>query len=111
MGRRRYSRYNHRKVQRSSKCGVSYTAIDKAVNCFKYLPRVVPLPPRSVLPCDRPSPYKYVVEYTIALIVESTSLVFMLGRVFWLGSKIGSDVPVLKALRTQYALYNTLEEY
>jgi len=68
---------------------------------LKPLPRVAPLPPPSVLPCERPSLSKYVVAYSIALIVEGTSLVFMLGRVVWLGSGIKRDAPILQALKAQ----------
>jgi hypothetical protein len=68
---------------------------------LKRLPHVVPLPPPSVLPCDRHTPSKYVVAYFITLLVESTSLVFMLGRAIWLGSGINHDVPVLKVLKSQ----------
>lgn len=68
---------------------------------LKPLPRVVPLPPPSVLPCERAPPYKYVVSYFIALIVEATSLIFMLGRVVWLGSGVKRETQILQALKTQ----------
>jgi len=72
----------------------------KKANVLKVIPRVARLPPRSVRPCDLPPPEKYVVGYSIALVIEGISLVFMLGRVIWLGSGIGK-VPILKALGTQ----------
>ena len=74
--------------------------IDKA-NVFKDIPGVAPLPPRSVRPCDLPPPEKYVVGYSIALVVEGISLIFMLGRILWLGSGMKGKVPILKALGTQ----------
>jgi hypothetical protein len=70
-------------------------------NVFKDIPGIAPLPPRSVRRCDVPPPGKYVVGYSIALAVEGISLVFMLGRIIWLGSGIGGKVPILKALGTQ----------
>jgi hypothetical protein len=74
---------------------------EKANDGLKYLPQVVPLPPYTVAPCYRPSPYKYVAAYIIALAVECISLIFMLGRVVWLGSGIKHDVPILKVLGAQ----------
>jgi len=74
---------------------------EQANDGLKYLPRVVPLPPNSLLPCYRPSPFKHVAAYVIALVVECISLVFMLGRVVWLGYGIKHNVPILKALGAQ----------
>ncbi|KIM30833.1 hypothetical protein M408DRAFT_271241 [Serendipita vermifera MAFF 305830] len=45
---------------------------------------IIPLAPTSILPCDRPSPYKYVLSYCAALVVELTTFVFMMGRIFHL---------------------------
>ena len=101
MLRRNDSNYSQFLEQSSSKWGGSHPVIGAKANGLKYIPRVVPLPPQSVLPCYRPSPYKYVAAYSIGLVVESISLIFMLGRVVWLRSKIKHDVPVLEALRTQ----------
>jgi hypothetical protein len=102
MLRRSYVICNHGKFCSPSKCRVSHTTVHERLTLgFKRLPQVVPLPPPSVLPCDRPLPSEYVVGYCIALIVESISLVFMLGRVVWLRSGINHDVPTLEVLRAQ----------
>jgi len=110
LWRRRYNNYDRCKDSCPSKCVVSLTTIDEKANDLKYLPQIAPLPPPSVLPCGRPPPSKYVVAYTAALIVEGTSLVFMLGRVVWLGSGIKRDVPILKALRTQWVPHQIPEK-
>ena len=78
----------------------TYLLINRT-NIFKKIPRVARLPPQSVRPCDLPPPEKYVVGYSIKLIVEGISLVFMLGRIIWLGFGIRRKVPILKALGTQ----------
>lgn len=101
MLQRNDSDYSHFLEQSFSECHVSHPTTDEKANGLKFIPRVVPLPPQSVLPCYRPSPYKYVVAYSIGLFVESTSLIFMLGRVVWLRSEFKHEVPVLEALRTQ----------
>jgi len=89
-------------------CGAVIAAIITFWNRALYLPRVVPLPPQSVLPCYRPSPYKYVAVYIIALVVECTSLVFMLGRVAWRGSGIKHGVPILELMRVQSIRYTVI---
>ena len=97
---------------------------------FQPIPGVIPLPPMWFLPCDRPSPYKYLVEvwdffilhllvltlfsdqYIIALIIELISLSFMMGRISYLAMKSkksrraerareGNGARVLRALRRQ----------
>lgn len=95
------SKYSNFLEPSFSECGVSHPTIDENANGLKYVPRVIPLPPQSVLPCYRPSPYKYAAAYSIGLVIESISLIFMLGRVVWLRSEIKHNVPVLEALKTQ----------
>ena len=100
--RRSHSSCNLCKDYIPGKREVSQATInDRLILDLKTLPRVAPLPPPSVLPCDRASPSKYVVSYSIALIVEGTSLIFMLGRVVWLGSGVKRERRILQALRTQ----------
>ncbi|PVF95220.1 hypothetical protein CPB86DRAFT_799902 [Serendipita vermifera] len=83
---------------------------------IKSIPGVIPLPPVMLLPCDRPSPYKYMITYSIGLALELISFGFMMGRIAYLENRTvvgprnsrrlqGAMVPLIKALALHGTYY------